>query len=246
MLKDKLLKETAYGSFLGFPSPVIVDLMAYAKYDFVIFDVEHGNFTNADLENCARAAKANGLPYIMRLPCADQGAIQKALDLGADGVLVSMVNDGETAQKVCNAALYAPDGSRGFSTHTVAGNYGYADDGEFFQNADNVIVGVQIETKEGLENLDEILAVEKTNMIFVGPADLSVSCNFESMVCEEAIKTYKYIIEKTLEAGKIPGILAFNNEMKEIVRDLGFRFLPSTVIGTISEAFEMDIARARS
>ena len=241
MLKDKIKTEAVYGSFLGLPSPVIVDLMGGTGYDFVIFDIEHGNYSNSELENCARAAAAKGLPYVIRIPCADQATIQKALDMGADGIMVSMVNDAETAEKVCKAALYPPKGCRGFSTHTIAGDFGYLDMDAFFENAERVMICVQIETKEGLDNLDEILSVNDTDMIFVGAADLSVSCDFESMMCDEAVSTYRTIAEKIKQAGKIPGILAFDEEMADMAKDLGYQFRASTIIGTISSAFEKEI-----
>lgn len=238
-LKDKLRRgEKAVGSFMGFPSPVVTEMLGLTGYDFAIMDIEHGNYDNRDVEECLRAAQCADIPCIARIPRADPVTIQKMLDLGADGLMVSMVNTAEQAQVVHDFSVYAPDGKRGISSHTRMGRYGHVSRQGLFSAAKNEkLISVQIETREGVANADSILAVEGIDMIFVGAADMAVSYGYESPTAPELMPVFEELGRKITDTGHIAGIFLPDAALCRRFMDMGYRFFATTVIGVMQSAF---------
>ena len=167
---------TAVGGFLMIKSPEIVEIMGYAGLDFVIIDSEHGPADNETIGNMIRAAEASGITPIVRVRWVnDPTLILRALDLGAQGVQVPMVEDAETAARVVQAARYHPLGRRGLAGVRAA-KYGAVDLGAYTQEAnDENLVIAQIETAKAVGNAQAIAAVPGIDVVFVGPVDLSQS-----------------------------------------------------------------------
>jgi 4-hydroxy-2-oxoheptanedioate aldolase len=174
----KLISEgkAAIGGFLGLKSPEIVEIMGYAGLDFVIIDSEHGSAGSETLEQMIRAAEVAGITPIVRVTNVfDWTLILRALDSGAQGVQVPMVEDGDTAERVARAARYYPLGRRGLAGVRAA-KYGSIDMARYVQEAnEQVMVVAQIETVKGVENAAQIAAVDGIDLVFVGPMDLSQS-----------------------------------------------------------------------
>ena len=122
------------------------------------------------------AGQGVGISPIVRVGSKDEWPILRALDIGADGVQVPQVNTREDAEKVVDAAKYAPLGNRGMSIFTRAGRY-FSDEGNRHaerQNEETTII-VHIEGEEGLRNLDSIMEVKGIDVLFLGPYDISQS-----------------------------------------------------------------------
>ncbi|TGQ65103.1 MAG: 4-hydroxy-2-oxovalerate aldolase [Mesorhizobium sp.] len=167
-------KANLVGSFAAIPHPVAVEVMALAGLDFLCIDWEHAQISRDTIEAMVRAADVHRVPAMVRVPGHAPEAIQAALDSGAQGVLVPRVSTAAQAAMAVKASRYPPLGERGVGPGRAAG-YGYRIPEYLAAAYDGVVVAVQVETAEGLANIEAIAAVDGVDVIFVGPGDLSVS-----------------------------------------------------------------------
>jgi 4-hydroxy-2-oxoheptanedioate aldolase len=159
----------------------VIDLVALAGYDFILLDSEHGSLSLETIANHVRAARANNLGTLLRVPEGDAAYIQRALDLGVEGIEIPHVKSAADARWAVSAMRFPPDGTRGMYIKGVVADYGlhgYSSVGELIAavNAETVC-NIIIEDVEGVENIDEIVAVPGIDFITVGPGDLSASLN---------------------------------------------------------------------
>jgi 4-hydroxy-2-oxoheptanedioate aldolase len=195
------------GAFLGLPSPPLVEVIGRSGFDFIILDGEHGCFSAESLEECLRAAAAVGLPAIVRPPNSDPHHIQAALDAGAQGVQVPSVVDAAQARLVVEAAHFPPKGRRGFGSTTRAAGYGFTPRQQVVRTAgDETMVVVQIESRQGVENLPAILAVDGVDMIFLGTSDMSLDYGYAGPSDPAMLPLLKETIGTIRRAGKRCGI----------------------------------------
>lgn len=178
-IKERLAAgEVVSGPWCVLPSPEVIHVLARAGADFVIIDMEHGPMSFETAAGMIRAAEAAGAAPLVRVPGNSEEAILHALDAGAHGVIIPHVGSREEAEAAIARAKYHPLGSRGFSPFTPAGGYSLAGvaDHAAVQNA-RTLVGLILEGREGIEALDEILAIpglgEKVDLIYIGAYDLS-------------------------------------------------------------------------
>ncbi|MEU8915013.1 MULTISPECIES: HpcH/HpaI aldolase family protein [Streptomyces] len=181
MLKSNAVKrklrdgQEVYGLFCSIPAPALVEMIGCAGYDFVILDSEHTLVDPEGLENLIRAAEAVGLTPFVRVPESDPGAILRALDAGAMGVVVPHIRSRADADAAVRAARYAPEGMRSLNGGRVPG-FGLIDLTEYVRLAnDEIMVIAMIEDAEGVEALPEILAGGGIDLVLEGAADLSQS-----------------------------------------------------------------------
>jgi staphyloferrin B biosynthesis citrate synthase len=164
-----------YGLFCSIPSPTLVEMIGCAGYDFVILDTEHTLVDPQQLENLIRAAEAVDLVAFVRVPEADPGAILRALDAGALGVVVPHVRNRADIELAIRAARYAPEGMRSLNGGRVPG-FGRIDLAEYIRRAnEEVMVIAMIEDAEGVDELPSILAGGGVDLVLEGAADLSQS-----------------------------------------------------------------------
>ena len=167
--------ETLYGIFCSVASPINVEQMALAGYDFMIIDLEHTLFTTSQVETMILAAKASNLDVFVRVPLNANHLILPLLDAGVTGIVFPRIENAQQAQEAVNYCHYMPLGQRGLNS-TRLNRYGIDDLASFVQQAANeTIVVAMIESLQGLEQLDEILKVEGIDIILEGAADLSQS-----------------------------------------------------------------------
>jgi 4-hydroxy-2-oxoheptanedioate aldolase len=165
-------KHTALGCYITQPAPALVEVAAAAGLDFVRLDTYHGTMTIETIDALIRAAYASGLTPTARVQ-NHPFAILQLLQLGLMGVSVPDIEDAEMARAVVQACRYPPRGTREISRPT--GTMGLPAD-EYFRWADEeLIVSVQIESRRGLDNVEEILAVDGLDMVQSGRSDLSLS-----------------------------------------------------------------------
>ncbi|TPK90899.1 HpcH/HpaI aldolase/citrate lyase family protein [Mesorhizobium sp. B2-4-12] len=199
-------KTRLVGSFAAIPHPVVVEVMALAGLDFVCIDWEHAQISRDMIETMVRAADVHRVPAMVRVPGHAPEAIQAALDSGAQGVLIPRVSTSAQAAMAVKASRYPPLGERGVGPGRAAG-YGYRIP-EYLAGAnERIVVAVQVETSEGLTNIEAIATVDGVDMIFIGPGDLSVSIDAMGPKgtdkLNEAIGT---IIGATIAHGRTAGI----------------------------------------
>jgi 4-hydroxy-2-oxoheptanedioate aldolase len=167
--------KTVYGLLNSIPAPLLVEMIGYAGYDFVILDLEHVNTNPETLENMIRAAECAGLTALVRVPGMDAGAILRALDSGAQGIVVPHVRSRAEAGAAVSASRYHPLGQRGISGGRTTG-FGRLDLPTYFEQANaELLVAVMIEDRAGVENIDAIVSVPGIDLVLEGAIDLSQS-----------------------------------------------------------------------
>ena len=181
MLQDNRLKRAltkgkmVFGLLNSIPSPLVVEMIAYAGYDFVILDMEHLSVNPETLENMVRAAECGGMTALIRVPNSAPETILRALDCGAQGVVVPHVSSRAGAEQAVAASRFHPLGNRGISGGRTTG-FGTIDLHTYFERANaEIMVVPMIEDKEGVDNLDAILSVAGIDMVLEGAIDLSQS-----------------------------------------------------------------------
>lgn len=162
------------GTFVAIPHPVAVEVAARAGLDFLCIDWEHAQIGRGHIEDLIRAADIAGTPAMVRVPGHGAEAIAAVLDAGAAGVLVPRVSTAAQARAAVAAMRYPPDGARGAGPGRAA-RYGHGI-AEYLAAANGaLLLAVQVETVEGVANVEEIAAVEGVDVVFIGPGDLAVS-----------------------------------------------------------------------
>ena len=170
---DKLRHgQPAVGTWLSLCSPAGAEMLARIGWDWMLVDVQHSPVGFDTMVNCFRAIQLGGAVPMARVPWNDTIWIQRALDAGALGLVVPMVNTAADAKRVVSNMKYATKGIRSWGGSRVAsyiqGDYRVWTD-------ENLAIIVMIETVEALENTEAILSVDGVIGCFIGPADLALS-----------------------------------------------------------------------
>jgi 2-keto-3-deoxy-L-rhamnonate aldolase RhmA len=151
-------------------------MLEIADIDFVIIDREHTGSTSADIADLVAWFKATDIAPFVRIPQIQYHFIARTLDVGALGLMVPNVKTGDEARAIVDAAKYAPMGDRGVSLGAAHSDYGKVDPRAFMDYAnENTTVICQIESREGVENLNDIAGVAGVDVLWVGHFDLSQS-----------------------------------------------------------------------
>ncbi len=172
----QLLKEGKHtcGLWLILGSDMVAEAMAQVGFDWLCIDTEHGagdfQETRAQLQSIATSSTTP----IVRPAVNDFTMIKKALDIGAHGLIVPWVNTKEEAEAVVQACKYPPDGLRGYAGGIRADRFG-ADTDYLHTANEELLIAIQIETREAVQNIEEIVQVPGIDVIFIGPWDLSFS-----------------------------------------------------------------------
>jgi 4-hydroxy-2-oxoheptanedioate aldolase len=167
--------KTVFGLLNSIPSPLVVEMIGYAGYDFVILDMEHVCVNPETLENMVRAAECAGMTALVRVPNAAPETILRALDCGALGIVVPHVRSRADAEQAVAASRYHPLGCRGISGGRTTG-FGAIDLPTYFERANaEIMVVTMIEDRDGVDNLESILSVPGVDMVLEGAIDLSQS-----------------------------------------------------------------------
>ncbi|MDQ0916519.1 HpcH/HpaI aldolase/citrate lyase family protein [Paenibacillus sp. V4I5] len=220
-LKQKLREgKEVFGLFCSIPSPVVVEMIGLAGYDFVIIDTEHVLINPETIEHMIRAAEAVDLTALVRVPEADAGAILRALDGGAYGIVVPHIESIEQAEFIVKASRYFPQGERSLNGGRP-GAFGKNSLLAYMSRAnDEIMVIPMIESKQGVERIEEIVSVEGIDMIMVGTADLSQSYGVpwqtQHEVVRKAVRTVcSSAVKKDIPFCAIPRKLDEMDEWRE-------------------------------
>ena len=164
--------DLVLGTWVGSTDPMVVEAIASSRFEFLILDAEHGSLDRGSLLMNLISARAGGARTLVRLGGDDPVQYMHALDNGADGVIVPRVRNVTDVEQAVAMCRYPPLGRRGFGPR-YAGGY-YRNEREYVAAAnDLVVVLVQIETKDAIENLEEILNVPGLDGVLVGRNDLA-------------------------------------------------------------------------
>lgn len=164
------------GTWSQSASPEMLEIIGYSKFDFTIIDTEHGYFGLETAENLVRAAEAARIVPIVRVMSNEPHLIMKALDIGAQGVVVPQITCRVEAERAISASRYYPDGTRGACPCIRAGQHFVSDWNAYANKANrDAALILLIEGAEGMRNVLDIVAAPGIDAIMLGPFDLSVS-----------------------------------------------------------------------
>ena len=183
-----------------FATPGIGHILKSAGCDFVLFDLEHSGFGFETLKSALRYFEAAALPAIVRVPSREYHHIARAMDMGAEGLMLPMVGDVDEVRHIVNSMKYFPAGRRGVALQVAHDRYrpGAVADKFVAANARTTLF-CQIETAEGVENADAMAAIDGVDCLWVGHFDLSVSLGIPG---EFDSPKFKRAIDKTIAAVK--------------------------------------------
>ena len=173
--KLKARKEPVFGGFVTIGSHKIVENLAlHGKLDFVWLEAEHTEFDPAMVQNLTIAAENEGISSIVRVPSNDYNLIKKYIGTGVQGVVVPSIKTADDARRAIDAIRYRPQGSR--SAGAERGNRYFGRFAEHFNSANDEILAIlMIETREAVENINEILQVPGIDVLHIGSFDMSLS-----------------------------------------------------------------------
>lgn len=229
--KDDLSNgQTVYGLFAKSCDPAFIEVAGYAGFDFVILDMEHGLAGFESLQNLIRASQLGKILPLVRVPDFGDTSISKALDAGSAGIQVPQVACASDARKIIKASKFHPSGERGMCRFVRAAKYSAMERTEYFKQANDNLVVLQVEGKSAVSDIDNILDVEGVDVIFIGPYDLSQSLGYPGQIAHpEVVKRMEIIVKKVRSAGKVVGTFTDTGEHLKLWRDHGVQYLAYSV-----------------
>ena len=244
-----LERRVTFGTWIQIGHPASAEVLANAGFDWIAADMEHTDIDSAGFAGLARALHGRGVAPLARVRENDALAIRQVLDLGAQGVIVPLIHIAEDAERAVRAAKYPPRGVRGFCFSRM-NNWGVDFDAYAATANDEIAVVVMIESRQGVENICEILAVDGVDGVFIGPYDLSGSYGVPGQTAHEQVKVgCQRVLDACRAAGKAAGLHVVIPSQTAIAQALadGFTFLALGVDTVFISAGARDaLACARS
>lgn len=238
--------ERLRGMFIGLPAPALVEMCAFAGFDFIVIDNEHGSADLQTTENMLRAARASGVVPVVRCLRHD---LARVLDLGTSGVQVPMIGNAADAEDLVQRVRYplpgGKGGQRGVAFSNRAAGYGAFGGADHIQRSnDGIGVIAMIETPEGVANAYEIASVAGIDAVFVGPNDLAHSMGYEHRWQEpEVMQAIEHTLREVARAGKCPGTLAATESEEERLAAFGTRYFAQVISNVIAQALRQAARR---
>ena len=184
-----------------FFSPGIPIILKNAGCEFIIFDMEHGGLSLEQFKTLAIISNANSISPLIRIPEVNYNYVARALDLGAAGIMAPMVNTYEEALNIVQSSKYPPNGVRGAGFGFAHDNYKNESPLSYINTANsNLINIIQIESKQALENVEEIAAIDGVDCLWVGHFDLT---NFLGIPGQFGSDIYLNSIKRVVSAAKL-------------------------------------------
>ncbi|WP_299202941.1 HpcH/HpaI aldolase/citrate lyase family protein [uncultured Tateyamaria sp.] len=218
--------DTVIGCWMSLGDPLATEIAGTAGFDWLLIDGEHTPYDISRMRMQLMALEASDSHAAVRVPVGETWIIKQVLDAGAQTVLVPMVETAEQARQLVHDVRYPPTGGRGVgysgarcSRFGAITDYGPTAD-------DQICLLIQVENRAGIANLDDILAVDGIDGVFIGPADLSADMGHMGQLTHPEVQaTIKDVIGRIEAAGKAPGILATTPDFTQDALDWGARFV---------------------
>ena len=210
-----------------FFSPGIPYVIKNSGCEFVIYDMEHGGLTLDKFKELALISKAIDLSPMIRIPEISYNYIARSLDLGANGIMIPMVNNQKEALEIVKYSKYPPLGRRGAGFGFAHNEYKQDNPIDIIENANKTLINIiQIENESGLKNVEEIAKIDNVDCLWVGHFDLS---NFLGVPGQFNSKLYLDAINRIVNAGekykKSLGIMVSTRQEMDFYFNLGFNVI---------------------
>ena len=227
-LRRRLLDgEVCAGPFLKIPAPEVTELAGVAGFDLVVIDLEHSQFTMETAVSVVRAAGARGIGTVVRTTENAAAEISRALDLGADGLIVPHVGSADDARAVVQHARFHPLGERGMDLYARSAGWGDTPRDEYLRAAnEDILIGAMVEGVAAINHLEEIATVDGLDLLFIGPYDLSQSLGFPGQIDRpEVISAIETAATTAARHGRVLGMYVDDVAAANRFREVGVRFI---------------------
>lgn len=227
-------KQPQVGCWVAMADAYAAEIAATAGFDWLLVDGEHAPNDLRSIMEQVRVIETSDSAPVVRLPIGETWMIKQYLDAGVQNLLIPMVESGEHAQELVRAVTYPPHGLRGVGS-ALARASKFAAIPDYLTTADEQIcLIVQVENLAGLAALDDILAVDGLDGVFVGPSDLAADMGHIGQT--EAPEVQAAVLDalsRIVASGKAAGVLTMEPKMKKASLDLGVTFLADAVDVTL-------------
>lgn len=236
--------QPALGVWNAIGDSLVAEAIASLGPDYVCIDLQHGASAEDRLVPMIQAVDAGGAVPLVRVAEANPAAIMKALDCGARGVVVPLVESGTEARLAVDACRFPPAGRRSFGPFRASIRAGTNDPGEL----EKVACIVMVETREGLDHLDEIVATEGVTAVYLGPSDLSLALGLApgSIDAAEFVKLIEEIRQLCAAHGVVAGLHCYDGKTARRAIEQGFGMVTVAVeLRLLRQALAFELATAR-
>ena len=232
------------GLWLGLTDPVCAEISAGAGFDWLLIDGEHAPNDVRSILAQLQAVAPYPVHPIVRPVSGDVQLIKQLLDIGAQTLLVPMVESAEQARLLVSAMRYPPAGIRGVGAALARASQWNRVNNYLHEANDQMCLLVQVETRLGLDNLDAIAAVEGVDGVFIGPSDLSAALgHLGKPTHPEVQRAIEDAIRRIRAAGRAAGILSTDEALTRRYLSLGCTFVAVGLDGNLLMRATQDLAR---
>ena len=231
--------QTLFCAWLTVNSSLLIDSIGEAGWDCILIDQQHGLGGHDAMVECLTAAKAAGLPSLVRVADNDPGLVGRALDAGAQGIVCPLINSAKDAERFVKAVKYPPRGTRSWGPYRAQFNLS----GDYVPRANGwTIACPQIETRGALDELDDILRIEGVDMVCFGPNDLSAALTGRFDIhAREVSDAMSLVLRKCREKSVIAFVFANNVDYARPLIETGWNMV---AIGTDATWFAAAAAKS--
>jgi len=227
LLKQRLRsRERLFGAWISYDHPAIVETFALAGFDFIGIDMEHAPISLAAAQQIIAYSQAQGVPCLPRPVSHSNDVFKPLLDSGADGLLVQMVNTADEVEIISKSLKYPPEGARTYGVNRAQG-YGLHFDSYIQSWNDSALLIVQIESSEGVANIESIVRHGAIDGVMIGPYDLSGSYGVPGQTNHHLVlEGAQHVIEACSRYGKSCGtqVASTDSASIESLFDQGYTY----------------------
>ena len=222
--------EMQTGCWLGLADPYLAEISGSAGFDWVVVDAEHAPNDLRSIVAQLQVLESSPSHPVVRPPIGETWLIKQYLEAGAQTLLIPMVESAEQARELVRAVTYPPHGTRGVGA-ALGRSSKFSGIPDYLTTADaEICLLVQVENRAGVAALDEILAVDGIDGVFIGPADLAADMgHIGKPGTPEVRDTVLDCMRKIIAAGKAAGILTTDMQMQSDCAEIGARFIATEI-----------------
>jgi 4-hydroxy-2-oxoheptanedioate aldolase len=225
--KSKLARgDMLYGCWAGFADAYATEMLATAGFDWLVIDSEHAPNDLPSIMRQLQVLEGRHSAPVVRLPMGEPWAIKQVLDAGAQTLLIPMVDSADQARALVRATRYPPEGIRG-SGAALARATQFSAIPDYISTANaQICLLVQVETRAGIDALDDILKVEGVDGVFIGPSDLAADMGYLGDSDQPEVRAViRDALTRIAASDKAAGILSLDHDTALSYRDWGAQFL---------------------
>jgi 2-keto-3-deoxy-L-rhamnonate aldolase RhmA len=239
--------DAVFGCFVRSAEPALAEYVAMLGWDFLVFDAEHGSLQPAQVEDLCRAVEPRGTTPLVRVTTNDPPTILRFLDTGVHGAHIPWVNGAAAAEQAVQSVKYAPRGIRGLAG-SRASEWGLREPLSAYVERANreTLVVIHIETQDAVDAIDDYLAVDGVDVLFLGPTDLSQSLGHPGDTGHpDVVAALERVAKAVVGSDKVLGIYAGTADMTREWLDRGARYFTTSLEPFLRDGMRAHLQQVR-